>query len=238
MDKHPHHDVDAMRSDIEAARLRPVAADSRLANPNPLGFGAFATTLMTLSLSNMGFRGVDNQTVFIADLCLLAGFGLLISAQWEMVRGSTFGYTVLAAFGLYYAGYGVLLMPSMGIVGAYGGKSPEFYNAFGFYLLVWSILNFFFFLASLATNIPNIIIYGALELSYIFNCASHFALADGNASMGTNLTKASGAFGFVSALAGYYMLCHGLCQGALPFKMPLCETERFFRGRRPVGKEM
>lgn len=60
-------------------------------------------------------------------------------------------------------------MPSMGIVGAYGGKSPEFYNAFGFYLLgmftslysvlisrltrlqVWSILNFFFFLASLAT---------------------------------------------------------------------------------------
>lgn len=87
-------------------------------------------------------------------------------------------------------------------------------------------------------NIPNIIIYGALELSYIFNCASHFALADGNASMGTNLTKASGAFGFVSALAGYYMLCHGLCQGALPFTMPLCETERFFRGRRPVGKEM
>ncbi len=111
---------------------------------------------MTLSLSNMGFRGVENQTVFIADLCLLAGFGLLISAQWEMVRGGTFGYTVLAAFGgflqllqyrletwgrltriigLYYAGYGVLLMPSMGIVSAYGGKSTEYYNAFGFYLL-------------------------------------------------------------------------------------------------------
>jgi hypothetical protein len=54
---------------------------------------------MTLSLSNMGFRGVSNQTLFIADLCLLAGFGLLISAQWEMVRGGTFGYTVLAAFG-------------------------------------------------------------------------------------------------------------------------------------------
>lgn len=64
---------------------------------------------MTLSLSNMGFRGVDNQTVFIADLCLLAGFGLLISAQWEMVRGSTFGYTVLAAFGgfTYYMESGV-----------------------------------------------------------------------------------------------------------------------------------
>jgi succinate-acetate transporter protein len=54
---------------------------------------------MTLSLSMMGFRGVANQTLFIANLCFLAGLGLLISAQWEMVKGNTFAYTVLAAFG-------------------------------------------------------------------------------------------------------------------------------------------
>lgn len=47
----------------------------------------------------MGFRGVENQTVFIPNLCFLAGLGLLISAQWEMVKGNTFEYTVLAAFG-------------------------------------------------------------------------------------------------------------------------------------------
>ena len=69
---------------------------------SPLGFGAFATTLMTLSLSMMGFRGVSNQTVLIGNLCFLAGIGLLISAQWEMVKGNTFAYTVLAAFGKSY----------------------------------------------------------------------------------------------------------------------------------------
>ncbi|KAL3476558.1 GPR1/FUN34/yaaH family-domain-containing protein [Aspergillus californicus] len=233
-------DVEALRSesDIQTVRSCTVATSSRLANPNPLGFGAFATTLMTLSLSNLGFRGVSNQTLFIADLCLLAGFGLLISAQWEMVRGNTFGYTVLAAFGLYYAGYGVLLMPSMGITNAYGGQSTEYYNAFGFYLLVWSILNFFFFIASLPTNLPNIIIYSALELSYIFNCASHFTTADGNTATGTALTKVSGAFGFVSALAGFYMLSYELCRDALPFTMPLFETSSLFRGKRVRGKEM
>jgi succinate-acetate transporter protein len=47
----------------------------------------------------IGFRGVTNQTVFIGNFCLLAGLGLFISAQWEMVRGNTFAYTVLAAFG-------------------------------------------------------------------------------------------------------------------------------------------
>ncbi|KAL4744764.1 hypothetical protein BDW72DRAFT_74677 [Aspergillus terricola var. indicus] len=232
MEKSQGQGIDTLKSDIDAARSYPVGTGRRLANPNPLGFGAFATTLMTLSLSNMGFRGVSNQTLFIADLCLLAGFGLLISAQWEMVRGSTFSYTVLAAFGLYYAGYGVLLMPSMGIANSYGGQSTEYYNAFGFYLLVWSILNFFFFVASLTTNIPNIIIYSALELSYIFNCAAHFTIADGNAARGAAFTKVSGAFGFVSALAGFYMLCHDLCQESLPFRLPLCETSSLFPRRR------
>ncbi|KFG82197.1 hypothetical protein MANI_029131 [Metarhizium anisopliae] len=107
----------------------------RLANPNALGFGAFATTLLALSLSATGFRGVSNQSVFIGNLCFLAGIGLLISAQWEMARGNTFGYTVLSAFGLYYGGYGVLVMPSMGILESYQGQTSEYYNAFGIYQL-------------------------------------------------------------------------------------------------------
>jgi succinate-acetate transporter protein len=47
----------------------------------------------------MGVRGVENEGMFIANLLLLAGLGLVISAQWEMVRGNTFPYTVLSAFG-------------------------------------------------------------------------------------------------------------------------------------------
>ncbi|CEJ60854.1 hypothetical protein PMG11_09410 [Penicillium brasilianum] len=114
-------------------------ANSHLANPSPLGFGGFATTLMTLSLSMMGFRGVSNQTLFISNLCFLAGVGLLISAQWEMLKGNTFSYTVLTAFGLYYGGYGVMLMPSLGVIGAYGGETAEYHNAFAFYQLSESL---------------------------------------------------------------------------------------------------
>lgn len=47
----------------------------------------------------MGARDVEHQGMFIADLLLLAGLGLVITAQWEMVRGNTFSYTVLSAFG-------------------------------------------------------------------------------------------------------------------------------------------
>ncbi|TIA13278.1 hypothetical protein D6C80_06358 [Aureobasidium pullulans] len=199
----------------------------RLANPGPLGFGAFATTLMTISLAQMGFRNVQNQTVFVANLCFLAGVGLLISAQWEMVRGDTFAYTVLTAFAFYYGGYGALLMPWMGVVDSYGGKTIEYYNAFGLYLCVWSILNLFFFVASLSTNIANMIVYGGLEVSYMLNCAANFSFADGYSAHGQALTKAAGAFGFIASLAGFYILAHEFCQDSLRMRVPLGETRRW-----------
>ncbi|PYH81359.1 hypothetical protein BO82DRAFT_336518 [Aspergillus uvarum CBS 121591] len=203
-----------------------IVADSRsshLANPGPLGFGAFATTLMTLSFSVMGFRSVSNQTVFIANLCFLAGIGLLISAQWEMMKGNTFAYTVLGAFASYYGGYGVLLMPPLGIVDSYGGETTEYYNAFGLYLSVM-------FASQVWVERPSErrqhTIYGALELSYIFNCTANFMMADGHSALGDTFTTIAGAFGMVSALAVFYKLGHDLCQDALPCEIPLIPTSR------------
>ncbi|EHK48688.1 hypothetical protein TRIATDRAFT_290277 [Trichoderma atroviride IMI 206040] len=203
-----------------------IARRRSLANPSALGYGGFAATLMTLSLSGMGFRSISNQSVFVANLCFLAGVGLLVSAQWEMVRGNTFDYTVLGAFALYYGGYGVLLLPSSGVLESYQGQTADYHNAFGIYLLVWSILNLFFFIASLPTGAPNIVVYGALELSYIFNCIGHFVRADGNILTSMKLMKVGGAFGFVSSLAGFYMLGHELCRDVLPFRFPVYNTSR------------
>jgi succinate-acetate transporter protein len=65
----------------------------------PLAMGGFATTLLSVSLAMMEFRGISLQTQFIGDLCFVACIGLLISAQWSMLKGDTFSYTVLTAFG-------------------------------------------------------------------------------------------------------------------------------------------
>ncbi|KAH0437384.1 gpr1 family protein [Colletotrichum camelliae] len=209
--------------DLEACDAK-LCSKLRFANPGPFGYGAFATTLMTLSLSIMGIRNVENQTVFIANLCFLAGIGLLISAQWEMVRGNTFAYTTLIAFAFYYGGYGFLLIPSVGIVDGYGGKTAEYFNALGFYLA-----------GAFSTNIANVVVYGALELSYIFNCAANFAFADGHTYSGKSLTKVAGSFGFIAALAGFYAMASGFCGDVLPFEMPLGNLSRFFTRKKLRG---
>jgi succinate-acetate transporter protein len=83
----------------------------------------------------------------------------------------------------------------------------------------------------LRSNLANIIIYGALELSYILNCSANFSFADGNTATGNALTRAAGAFGFISALTGFYVVGNELCQDSLPFDVPLGDTSRFYKRR-------
>jgi uncharacterized protein len=47
----------------------------------------------------MGWRGVTTTNVYIGNFLFIAGIGMVISAQWELVKGNSFGYTILSAFG-------------------------------------------------------------------------------------------------------------------------------------------
>jgi hypothetical protein len=41
---------------------------------------------------------------------------------------------------VFYGGYGVILCPSLGVLESYGGPTPEYFNAMGFYVLSKSSL--------------------------------------------------------------------------------------------------
>jgi succinate-acetate transporter protein len=85
------------------------------------------------------------------------------------------------------------------------------------------------------SNVANIIVYGALEFSYIFNCAANFALADQALLIGNTFTKIAGVFGLVASVSGFYSLAHEFCEDSLPFKIPLGDTSRFFY--RKAGRQ-
>ncbi|RKL44225.1 hypothetical protein BFJ72_g3958 [Fusarium proliferatum] len=192
---------------------------------SPLAMGTFATTLLTLSLSMMGFRGVETQTIFIGNLCFAAGLCMFVSAQWEMARGNTFGYSALSAYAVFYGGYGVILCPSLGVLDSYGGPTPEYHNALGFYALIFTRL----------TNFSNLVSFGiftTIFFCFTLDAASNFAHADGKVEVAKNLMKAAGVFGFVSGLLGYYSCAAAMCADALPFELPCGDTSRFFKKTR------
>lgn len=51
------------------------------------------------------------------------------------------GWLMNELAGLFYGGYGAVMIPWFGVVQAYGGYTPEFYNAFGFFILSKTIQN-------------------------------------------------------------------------------------------------
>lgn len=63
------------------------------------------------------------------------GIGMVLSAQWELVLGNTYAYTVLSAFGFFYGGFGAIITPSFGVQAAYGNDTAGYNNALGFFVL-------------------------------------------------------------------------------------------------------
>ncbi|KAI9711597.1 MAG: hypothetical protein M1812_007119 [Candelaria pacifica] len=201
---------------------------STLGSPTALAIGAFSTTLTTLSLSLMEWRGVTTTNVYVGDFFFIAGIGMVISAQWELVLGNSFGYTVLSAFGLFYAGFGAIQTPAFGIVAAYGPDTAEYQNALGFFVLMWAVFNIFFMIGSLSINLVYFGIFVTVELAFVLVAASYFATADGHIAGGVALKKAGGVFAFLSGLLGWYTVGHLMCQEVLSFSFPMGETSHLF----------
>ena len=61
----------------------------------------------------------------------------VVAAQWEIVLGNTYAFTVLSAFGLFYLGFGFIITPFFGVAASYegGAESAEYNNAIGFFVL-------------------------------------------------------------------------------------------------------
>lgn len=51
--------------------------------------------------------------------------------------------------GFFYGGFGAIITPIFGVTEAYGTDTPEYNNALGFFVLMWTVWNTFFFIGSL-----------------------------------------------------------------------------------------
>lgn len=229
----------------------PITIKAQLGSPTALAIGAFATTLTTLSFALMGWRGMSVTNAFIGNFFGVAGIGMVVSAQWEIVLGNSYAYTVLSAFGLFYFGFGVIVTPLFGVAESYGGTdSVEYNNALGFFVLskkrcfrdsshwllliiftVWSVFNLFFLIGSAPLNLVYFGIFFTVQLAFTLVSAAYFLTADGLMETAKAVNTAAGAFAFASGMLGYYTVANLMCQEALGFSFPMGDTSRFFKKR-------
>ncbi len=183
---------------IATERVESAAA---VANPAPLGLSAFALTTFVLSSSNAGF--FKGGAIVLGLALFYGGLVQLLAGLQEFKAGNTFGATAFCSFGGFWLAVGVILTPAFNVISAYGGDTPAFHTAFGYFLLGWTIFTAWMFLATLRTNL-------ALMGVFLFLALTFLALTIGELGGGSIWVQIGGWLGIITALIAWYAALAGV----------------------------
>ena len=171
---------------------RPVAnALVSIADPGPLGLGAFAMTTFVLSVVNAGIVDKSVEPVVLGLALFYGGFAQLLAGMWEFRKGNTFGalaFSSFAAFWLSFFYYVSFVAEGIG---------DQVGTATGLYLLAWTIFTAYMTIASMRTSGAVLAVFAALTLAFLFLTIEAFAGS-------TSFTVIGGYLGLITALLAWY----------------------------------
>ncbi|KAG5644469.1 hypothetical protein DXG03_008370 [Asterophora parasitica] len=200
-----------------AAKRSYVPRPSTIGNPAPLGMFSFASSTFMLSMYNAQVRGITQPNVVVGMAIWCGGIVQILAGMWEFPRNNVFGVTALTSYGAFWLSYATILIPSSGILSAYGDDTAQLQSALGIFLTTWCMFTFALCFVSIGKNITFIVLFGVLGTTLA-------TLASGQFFDSVAATRAGGVMGVVVAFMAYYV---GLSQ--------LLESESHPVIRLPLG---
>jgi succinate-acetate transporter protein len=173
----------------------PTAAD-----PAPLGLAAFALTTFLLSAHNAGWTkgtGLD----WLGYAFAYGGTCQLLAGMWEFKNRNVFGCTAFSTYGGFWIGLGLWVL--LAAPHATGHMAT---NDLGWILLAFFIFNTYMLLWSLFVNKAVLAVFFTLEITELL-------LFIGNFAHTTNLVKAGGIVGVITAACAWYTSAAGVVNG-------------------------
>src|SRR5579872_6082824 len=163
-----------------------------VADPAPLGLGAFAMTTFALSIANTNVWGAGVSAALALAL-VYGGTAQLLAGMWEFVRKNTFGALAFTSYGAFWISFYVLnkfIVP--------GIKVPsDVPIAVGVFLLGWTIFTAYMTVASFRVS-------GAVVAVFVLLTATFVLLTIGSFQNLEGVTKAGGWVGIATAAAAWY----------------------------------
>ncbi|GAA5931045.1 acetate uptake transporter family protein [Sporobolomyces koalae] len=208
----------------------------RFANPTPLGLASFLLCLTPFSCYLMGWARTTagSAPTLVGAMLFMGGLGLWIAGILEYFLGNTFTVVVFCTFGSFWLSFGFLLAPQQNIANAVGATTADYNGGIAMYLVWWSILNLIYTIASLRTNVVFVLLFSFLEVDFCLLSALYTKVALGRLDMIEGITKAAGAFGFLTCCMGWYLLVVLVFDSTgMPIKLPVGDLSTFMaRGAR------
>jgi succinate-acetate transporter protein len=194
----------ADRSDPTAGRVamaRELASENvrMIADPAPLGLGAFALTTFLLSLFNAGLLPVAGEPIVFGVALAYGGVAQVLAGMWEFRKGNVFGATAFTSYGAFWISF-------WAFVTFYAADIPDATDrgtAVGWYLIAWGLFTVVMWVAALRTT-------AALALLFTLLAVTFFLLGVGDAAHVDGLTTIGGYLGLVTAAVAWYACLAGV----------------------------
>jgi uncharacterized protein len=180
-----------------------IASTQKVADPAPLGLGAFALTTFVLSAANAGWIPKGGDTVVVGLASAYGGLAQFCAGMWEFKRNNTFGATAFTSFGAFWMAFAFLVTFNVGKI-----PPAALPMALGIFLLAWAIFTGYMTVAATALSRPVLTVFILLTITYLVLALGSFWSLSG-------LTILGGYLGIATALAAWYASAKGVWAATL-----------------------
>jgi hypothetical protein len=194
--------VGEVRGPLEEAEAHVLAARSQamIADPRPLGLGAFAATTWVISTVIAGWESMAALAVVIPIALFFGGGAQFLAGMWAFRRGNTLAATAFSSFGAFNVAFGAwLLLTAAHLLPVSQGNGQSAAVVAGWFIITFGVVAGYLALASLAESGVLFLILATLTVTYVL---------DGIGVMigGNNwVAYIGGYFGLLSALIAFYL---------------------------------
>jgi len=176
-----------------------------VADPAPLGLGAFALTTFILSAHNALGGTVAPLLAFFGFAIFYGGLAQFMAGMYEFRNQNPFGATAFTTYGAFWMGLAtfvtLVLMEKV--------KGDEIALSLGWILLAFAIFNTYMLFWSTRINVAVFLVFLTLEVTEILLFIGNFK---GEAA-GTGLVALGGWIGILTALVAWYTSAAALVNG-------------------------
>src|SRR5437016_3667672 len=183
-----------------------------VADPGPLGLGAFALTTFVLSVHNAGWAP---DIIWVGLAVFYGGLAQFMAGMWEFRNKNAFGATAFSTYGGFWLSLGTFVLLIL------FGRVPAAVNvdsALGWFLLAFAIFNTYMMLWATRLNVAVFLVFLTLEITEI-------VLFIGFLGANANMIKLGGIIGVITALVAWYASAAGVISSlgapVLPVGKPL-----------------
>jgi succinate-acetate transporter protein len=177
-----------------------------IADPAPLGLGAFALTTFILSAHNAFGASTTPLLAVLGFAIFYGGLAQFVAGMWEFRNRNVFGATAFSTYGAFWMGVAAFLVL---VTVTKTIPAADVAPSLGWILLAFAIFNTYMLLWSTRINAAVFVVFLTLEVTEILLFIGAFS----GAGAGTGLTQIGGLVGILTAVAAWYASAAGVING-------------------------